>query len=90
MTLLEALALGLPSVAPRVGGIPEVIRNGETGLLFPPGDTGALASALALLLRDDTLRRRIGTSGRERVIRAYGVDRTARETEKVYEEARRR
>jgi len=90
MTLLEALALGLPSVAPRVGGIPEVIRNGETGLLFPPGDGDALASALGLLLRDDPLRRKIGAAGKKMVERAYGVDRTARETENVYEEARRR
>ncbi|MBN1826812.1 MAG: glycosyltransferase [Candidatus Eisenbacteria bacterium] len=90
MTLLEALALGLPAVVPRVGGMAEVIRDGETGLLVPPGDGPALAAAIARLLRDDSLRGRIGAAGKEAVRREYGVDRTARETERVYEEATRR
>jgi len=59
-TVLEALALGTPVVATAVGGVPEVVVDGENGLLVPAGDTGAIASAIARLLGDDELRTRLG------------------------------
>jgi glycosyltransferase involved in cell wall biosynthesis len=55
-TLLEALAAGTPVIATAVGGIPEVVRDGENGLLVPPGDVDAIASAIDRLARDDALR----------------------------------
>lgn len=55
-TLLEALAAGTPVIATTVGGIPEVVRDGENGLLVPPGDAGALAAALERIVHDDGLR----------------------------------
>jgi glycosyltransferase involved in cell wall biosynthesis len=55
-TLLEALAAGTPVIATAVGGIPEVVRDGENGLLVPPGDVGALAAAIDRVVRDDALR----------------------------------
>ena len=62
--VLEAMLLGLPVVASEVGGIPELIRHGETGLLVPPGDAAALAVALARLAEDPDLRRGLGAAAR--------------------------
>lgn len=60
LSILEAMCVGCPSVAPRVGGIPEVVEDGETGILVPPGDVGALAGALEALIDDGTRRRALG------------------------------
>jgi glycogen(starch) synthase len=64
--LIEAMAAGLPVVATRVGGIPEVVADGETGLLVPPGDAPALAAAVDRLLADPALAKRLGASARSR------------------------
>ncbi|CCG03759.1 glycosyltransferase [Blastococcus saxobsidens] len=69
--LVEAMAAGLPVVASDVGGIPEVVRDGETGLLVPPGDVDALAGALDRLVADGRLRSRLAAGARIRA-RAYG------------------
>ncbi|MBA3245181.1 MAG: glycosyltransferase family 4 protein, partial [Actinobacteria bacterium] len=58
-TLVEALAVGTPVVATAVGGVPEIVRDGENGLLVPPGDPGALASTLRRLLGDPDLQERL-------------------------------
>ncbi len=63
-TVLEAMLLGLPVVASEVGGIPELIRHGETGILVPPGDGQALERALAKLAGDPVLRRAMGDAAR--------------------------
>jgi glycosyltransferase involved in cell wall biosynthesis len=73
ISILEAMAAGLPVVATDVGGIAESVVDGETGLLVPPGDPGALAVALDRLLTDGELRRRLGTAGRERARRHFDV-----------------
>ncbi len=65
-SLVEAMALGLPVVAARVGGIPAVVEDGETGRLVPPDDPPALAGAVTQLLADPELRRRMGAAGRRR------------------------
>ncbi len=64
LVILEALGLGLPVVTTPVGAIPEVLREGETALLVPPGDATALAAALARLVGDEGLRERLGAAGR--------------------------
>jgi phosphatidylinositol alpha-mannosyltransferase len=66
IVLLEAMASGKPIVASDIHGYRSVVRRGEQGLLVPPGDSRALAGALARLLSDDELRARMGASGRER------------------------
>lgn len=66
IVLLEAMAAGLPVVASRVGGIPEVVVDGETGLLVEPGNPEDLASALLRLASDPDLRARMGDRGRQR------------------------
>jgi len=67
VSLLEAMAAGLPIVATSVGGIPETVSDGQTGLLAPRGDAAGLATHLVTLLRDDALRHRMGHAARARV-----------------------
>ena len=82
--LLDALALGKPVVATRAGGIPEVVADGECGLLVPTRDGHLLGAAIARVLSDPELRRRFGAAGRERA-REFSVERTAERTAAVYE-----
>jgi glycosyltransferase involved in cell wall biosynthesis len=60
---LEASSFGLPIVGHAIGGVPEAVRHGETGLLVPPGDTHALTEALRQLVTDRNLRERLGANG---------------------------
>jgi glycosyltransferase involved in cell wall biosynthesis len=71
IALLEAMALGRPSIASAVGGIPEVINDGRDGLLIRPRDPAQLAEAIVALLSDDDLRSRIGEAAK---IRAADFD----------------
>ncbi|MCE9556462.1 MAG: glycosyltransferase [Planctomycetes bacterium] len=75
LTLLEAMAGSLPCVSTAVGGVPEVIVDGQTGLLAPAGDAAEIARQLGKLLSDADMRRRMGAAGRERAQAQFG-DRT--------------
>jgi glycosyltransferase involved in cell wall biosynthesis len=77
VVLMEAMAAGLPVVASRLSGIPELVTDEVSGLLVPPGDDTALADALERLAGDSLLRARLGTAGRETVLRDFDVDRNA-------------
>jgi glycosyltransferase involved in cell wall biosynthesis len=89
ISVIEAMAYGLPVVATNVGGLPEVVEDGVTGILVPPGNAKALADALVRLLRDPDLRARMGQAGRERVRAEFTVDRVVTQTLAVYESVRR-
>jgi starch synthase len=84
---LEAMACGTPVVASRVGGIPEVVVDGETGWLVEPGDAAALGRALRHALADPGRARRMGEAGRQRVEGHFSWERIAARTMTVYEEA---
>jgi glycosyltransferase involved in cell wall biosynthesis len=79
LALLEAQAAGLPAVAGRAGGIPEIVADGVTGRLVAPDDPVAFAAALAPLLRDPALRQRCGTAAAERTARVHDIGAAARE-----------
>ena len=74
LSMVLAMGAGLPVVATRVAGIPEVVKDGETGLLVAPGDAAALGAALARLTADPTLGTRLGTAARTFVRPRFGVD----------------
>lgn len=74
MAIAEAMAAGLPVAATAAGGVPELVAQGVTGLLVPPGNTQALAEALARLAHDPGLRRELGRAASERA-RSFGLDR---------------
>jgi glycosyltransferase involved in cell wall biosynthesis len=84
VTTIEALAAGRPVVATRVGGVPDVVRDGEDGFLVDPGDVEALAERLATLARDAELRERMGAAGRENVLPRYAVDRLVDDVDRLY------
>lgn len=82
--LLEAMALGLPVVASDVTGIPELVRDGETGLIAPAGDPMALASALERALADAALRGRLSAAGRAMVAREFDIHRNAAALREIF------
>jgi glycosyltransferase involved in cell wall biosynthesis len=78
LTILEAMAAMIPVVATSVGGTPEVVVEGETGLLVPARDSGALAAAVGQLIRSRATRATMGEAGRLRVLRSFSMDRMTR------------
>ena len=86
--ILEAFARGVPVVAPRVGGIPEVVRDGETGVLVAPEDPAALADGLLRLIADPVHRRALGARGRAWVDGLPTWDRLGALVESVYDRVR--
>jgi glycosyltransferase involved in cell wall biosynthesis len=86
LALLEAMAAGLPVIVSRVGGLPEVVTDGENGLLIPPKDTEALTQALACLLADPALAQRLGANARRHVEENFSLERLGREINGIYTE----
>jgi glycosyltransferase involved in cell wall biosynthesis len=86
LALLEAMAAGLPVIATAVGGTPEVVTDGVTGLLVPPRDPEALAGALERLLADPAGARALGNKAREHVRERYSLDLLGREINEIHEE----
>jgi len=85
--ILEAMAVGVPVVGTRAGGIPEIVTHGETGLLVNPSDPEELAEALVQVLENADLRNRLGEGSREKIVRSYSLEVMIRDTEKILIEA---
>ena len=83
--ILEAMSCGKAVVASKVGGVPEIIRSGQNGLLITPGDVEELAEKIVMLLEDDALRKRLAKAGRQTVLDRFSVDRMARQTAMLYD-----
>ncbi len=84
LPLVEAMASGLPTVATRIGGMPELLVDGETGLLVAPDDAAALADALVRLLTDPALASRLGAGGRARAVERFSWDVVAERALSLY------
>jgi glycosyltransferase involved in cell wall biosynthesis len=84
--VLEAMGVGLPVVATATGGTPDVVVDGETGLLVPPGDPAALAAALDRLIHDPELRRTMGAAGQRRARTCFSGRQMVARTQALYEE----
>lgn len=82
---LEAMACGIPIVASRIGGVPDLVKNGENGLLIQPQNSNELAEAITYLLMNETIRNKMGINAREKV-GAYSWNKIAFATEKLYRE----
>lgn len=84
LSLVEAMAAELAVVATRVGGVPEIVLDGETGLIVPPGDDAALAEALRELAHDRARAAQLGARGRARAEACFGLERMARDYLALY------
>ncbi|NQT84450.1 glycosyltransferase family 4 protein, partial [bacterium] len=82
--IIEALACGVPVVATRVGGVPEIIEHGVEGLLVPAGRSRPLAQSIVRILDDPSLRRDMIYRGLRKAVERFGVTRMARTVAKVY------
>ncbi len=86
MSVLEAMAAGLPIVSTPVGGIPEAVADGVEGYLVQPGDVDGIAAALARLLGDTDLRRRMGEAARAKVVSTFSAEKIVPQIEALYRE----
>lgn len=86
-TCAQAMAAGKPVVASRIGGIPETVEDGVTGILVAPGDAAELSQAIVRLAKDPDLRKRMGCAGRDRVAKDFDPVKIAQQNMKVYEHA---
>ena len=86
LSVLEAMASGTPVVASRLGGIPEVVVDGETGFLVEPGDVAGLRDRVGRVLGDPRLARRLGENGRELAVDRFSWTACARRCAAAYEE----
>ena len=89
-SLTEAMITGRPVVATAVGGVPELVRGGETGILVPPGDPAAVHAAVRSLLDDPAYARRLGENARAAVVPRFGADRMVAGIDALYVQLLRR
>jgi glycosyltransferase involved in cell wall biosynthesis len=78
------MASGLPVIATAVGGVPEAVIDGETGILVPPNNPEALSKAMLKLTTNPTLRQQMGMNARQRAISLFDINQTVREYERLY------
>jgi len=90
LSVMEAMAAGLPVVSTAVGGVPELVRDGVTGRLVPSRDAEALAQAIQALVSDPTRRQAMGTAARQHAIAHFDIRHTVRQYENLYESLLRR
>ena len=84
MAAVEAMAMEVPVIATNIGGLPEVVEDGKTGILIPPGDVNALCSAIKYLVKNPEARLKMGENGRARVLEKFTIEQNVRKTEDVF------
>jgi glycosyltransferase involved in cell wall biosynthesis len=86
LVLIEAMSFGLPVIATNAGGVPEIVIDGQTGILVPPGDAQTLAEAMRRLFEDDKMRQGMGNRGRERVVQKYQLSDHMTRLEEIFQQ----
>lgn len=81
---LEAMAMKVPVIATTVGGLPEAVEDGKTGLLVQPANVDSLSEAIKYLIKNPEIREKMGKAGRKRVENYFGIERNVRKTEELY------
>lgn len=81
---LEAMISDLPIIASKTGGIPEIIKDGKTGLLVPPGDDRKLKDTIKKFINSKSLREKLAKNGKLEVEKSFNAEKMAREYEKIY------
>jgi glycosyltransferase involved in cell wall biosynthesis len=84
MAAVEAMAMEVPVIATNIGGLPEVVEDGKTGILVPPGDVNALCGAIKYLVKNQEARLKMGANGRARVLEKFTIEQNVRKTEDVF------
>lgn len=84
MAAVEAMAMRVPVIATNIGGLPEVVDDGKTGLLIPPGDVDALCGSIKYLINNPDIRLKMGEKGRERVLEKFTIEENVRRTEEIF------
>lgn len=84
LIFVEAMRWGTPVIGARAGGIPEIVTDGETGLLVPPGDSAQLQQAILRMLQDEALRTNLGRAGRRHVEQEFSLEQMAQRAEDLY------
>ena len=85
VSAIEASACSIPVIASNIGGLPEVVINGKTGYLVPPGDAESIAEKIIKLIEEPSLRQRLGKGGRKYVLENYEWNSCAKKMEEIYE-----
>jgi glycosyltransferase involved in cell wall biosynthesis len=84
MVAVEAMSMKVPVIATKVGGLPEVVDDGKTGILIPPGDVDALSKAIKYLLKNPELKLEMGKNARNRVLQKFTIEENVRRTEDIF------
>jgi len=84
MVIIEAMAMQTPVIGTNIGGIPELVHDGETGIIVPPKDINSLSVAISCLISDFDLRCRMGVNGRKKVEKMFDLDLNIKKTEDIY------
>ena len=78
------MAMNVPVVATKIGALPEVIDDGKTGVLVPPGDVSALTGAIKYLIQNPDIRKEMGENGRKRVIERFNIEKNIKQVEEIF------
>ena len=90
LVALEAMALSRPVIASRTGDLPDVIRDGRSGLLVPAEDVAALAAAMRQLAGSQHMRQQLGADARQRIVESYSIPAMAKSLAEIYQDLVRR